>query len=346
MKDKIKIGKHVISNKTKPFIIVEACVNHQGNFNIAKKMVYAAKKAGAQCIKFQHHIVNEEMLEKNIPKSSNFKKKLSDVIEETNFDLNQHKILKTICEKNGLVYLCTPFSIRAAKELDKIGLKAFKTGSGELTNFPFINEIAKIGKPMIVSTGMSFPEEITETVKIVKKHNTPLALMHCVSAYPCPYEIMNLNFINELSKKFKIPIGLSDHTPSIYNALGAVSLGAQIIEKHFTFDKSQKGPDHKSSINEMELNELVKGVNANFLARGNEKKIFNEEKQIVAWARESVVTIKSIKKNQKFTRNNIATKRPSPKTSQVPANKFYNILGKKAKKNLNKDEILKYSEIK
>ena len=144
---------------------------------------------------------------------------MSDVIEETNFNLKQHKILKKICEENGLVYLCTPFSIKAAKELDKIGVKAFKTGSGELTNFPFINEIAKIGKPMIVSTGMSFPEEITETVKIIKKHNTPLALMHCISAYPCPYEIMNLDFIKELSKKFKIPIGLSDHTPSIYNAL-------------------------------------------------------------------------------------------------------------------------------
>ena len=170
--------------------------------------------------------------------------------------------------------------------------------------------------------------------------------MHCISAYPCPYEIMNLDFIKELSKKFKIPIGLSDHTPSIYNALGAVSLGAQLIEKHFTFDKSQEGPDHKSSINETELVELVKGANANFLARGKQKKIFNEEKQIVAWARESVVTIKNIKKDEKFTRSNLATKRPSPKSNQVPANKFYDVLGKKAKKDINHDEILKYSEIK
>tara|TARA_Y100000816_G_scaffold292156_1_gene286119 strand:- start:1499 stop:2539 length:1041 start_codon:yes stop_codon:yes gene_type:complete len=346
MNNKFKIGNHIISNKTKPFIIVEACVNHQGNFNTAKKMIYATKKSGAQCIKFQHHIVSEEMLEKNIPKSTNFKKKLSDVIEETNFNLKQHKLLKKICEKNGLEYLCTPFSIKAAIQLDKIGVKAFKTGSGELTNFPFINEIAKIGKPMIVSTGMSYPEEITETVKIIKKHNTPLALMHCISAYPCPYEIMNLDFINELSKKFKIPIGLSDHTPSIYNALGAVSLGAQLIEKHFTFDKSQNGPDHKSSINFPELVDLVKGVNANFLARGKEKKIFKAEKQIVAWARESVVTIKNIKKDENFSLKNISTKRPSPKKNQVPANKYFNIIGKKAKKDIKNNEILSYSQIK
>lgn len=342
---KFKIGTHKISQNSKPFVIVEACVNHQGNFNTAKKMIYAAKKAGAQCIKFQHHIVSEEMLEKNVPKSSNFKKTLSEVIEETNFNLEQHKRLKNLSEKIGLIYLCTPFSIKAAKELDKLGVKAFKTGSGELTNFPFINEIAKIGKPMIVSTGMSYPEEITETVKIIKKHNTPLALMHCVSAYPCPYEIMNLNFINDLSKKYNVPIGLSDHTPSIYNALGAVSLGAQLIEKHFTFDKRQKGPDHKSSIDNNELIELIRGINANFLARGKEKKIFKEEKQIVAWARESVVTTKHIKKNEKLTKKNITTKRPSPKRHQIPANKFYIVLGKKAKKNIKINEIVSYSQI-
>ena len=346
MINKFKIGKHIISKSTKPFVIVEACVNHQGNFAVAKKMIHATKLSGAQCIKFQHHIVDEEMLEKNIPKSSNFKKKLSEVIEETNFDLKQHKKLKEICERNGLIYLCTPFSIKAAKELNKLGVKAFKTGSGELTNFPFISEIAKIGKPMIVSTGMSLPDEINETVKIIRKHKTPLSLMHCVSAYPCPYEIMNLDFIQELSKKYKIPVGLSDHTPSIYNALGAVSLGAQLIEKHFTFDKKQIGPDHKSSIDFDELKDLVKGVNANFLARGKQKIIFKAEKQIVAWARESVVTIKNIKKNEILTKNNIATKRPSPKKNQIPANKYFNILGKRAKKDLKNNEIVAYSQIK
>ena len=341
----IKIGKNKIGQKFKPYIIVEACVNHQGNFEIAKKMVHFVKKSGAQCIKFQHHIVKEEMLENNIPKSSNFSKPLSKVIEDTNFTLNQHKVLKKICERIGIDYLCTPFSIKAAKELNSIKVKAFKTGSGELTNFPFIDYIAKLGKPMIVSTGMSLPEEIYETVKIVKKYNTPMALTHCISAYPCPYEIMNLNFINELSKKYKFPVGLSDHTPSIYNALGAVSLGASKIEKHFTFNKKLSGPDHKSSINGKELEMLVEGANANFLARGSKKKIFNQEKEIINWARESVVSIRKIFAGEKLTSKNISTKRPSPKKGQIPANNFFRVIGKKAKKTIPKDKIINFKNI-
>ncbi len=341
----IIINKRKIGNKSKPFIIVEACVNHQGNFNLAKKMIFFSKKAGADCIKFQHHIVSEEMLEKNIPKSSNFTKPLSQVIEETNFTLKQHNSLKKLCEKIGIQYLCTPFSIKAAKELNSINVHAFKTGSGELTNFPFIDYIAKFGKPMIVSTGMSKPEEIHETVKIIRKHKTPLALTHCVSAYPCPYNIMNLDYIKELSNKYKIPIGLSDHTPSIYNALGAVSLGASIIEKHFTFNKKLKGPDHKSSIDKFELEDLVKGVNANFLARGKIKIIHKQEKEIINWARESVVSIKKIFKGERLSRNNISTKRPTPKKNQIPANKFFVILGKKTKKNIPNNTILKFRDI-
>jgi len=170
--------------------------------------------------------------------------------------------------------------------------------------------------------------------------------MHCVSAYPCPYEIMNLDYILELKKKYKIPIGLSDHTSSIYNALGAVSLGASLIEKHFTFNKNLKGPDHKSSIDKKELIDLVKGVSANFLARGKKKLIHSQEKEIVNWARESVVSIKEIKKNEKLTIKNIATKRPTPKKKQIPANKFFEILNKKSKRYIKKDMILKFDDIK
>lgn len=342
----IKFSNHRIGNKYKPFIIVEACVNHQGNFKIAKKMIYFAKKVGAQCIKFQHHIISEEMLEDNIPKSSNFKKSLSEVIKKTNFSLKQHLLLKSTCEKIGIEYLCTPFSIKAAKELNYLKVKAFKTGSGELTNHPLIDFIAKLNKPMIVSTGMSLPEEIDETVKIIKKRGTPFALTHCISAYPCPNEIMNLDFITELSKKYRVPIGLSDHTSSIFNALGAVSLGASLIEKHFTFNKKLSGPDHKSSIDAKELKVLVEGVNANFLARGNLKKIFPQEKEIINWARESVVSTSNILKNQKLTINNISVKRPSPKKNQIPAKYYKKIIGKKVKIDIPKDTILKFNFLK
>jgi N-acetylneuraminate synthase len=341
----LKIGKNIISSKHKPYVIVEACVNHQGNFNIAKKMIANAKVAGAQCIKFQHHIVSEEMLEEKIPKSSNFNKPLSKIIEETNFSLEQHVKLKKFCEKIGIEYLCTPFSIKAAQELNNINIKAFKTGSGELTNFPFIDFIARLGKPMIISTGMSLPDEIHETVKIILKHNTPFALMHCISAYPCPYEIMNLDFIKILLEKYKVPVGLSDHTPSIFNALGAVSLGASLIEKHFTFNKKLSGPDHKSSIDSEELKLLIEGTQANFLARGSKKKVFLQEKEIINWARESVVSIKDIKKGEILTKINISTKRPSAKKNDIPAKKYYEILNRRAKKNIKKNKKIKISDI-
>tara|TARA_Y100000389_G_C17418800_1_gene495381 strand:+ start:271 stop:1305 length:1035 start_codon:yes stop_codon:yes gene_type:complete len=342
----ISINKTKISEKHTPYIIVEACVNHQGDFGIAKKMIFYAKKLGAQCIKFQHHIVDEEMI-RDVPMSSNFKEPLDQVIEKTNFTLTQHIKLKKYCEDLNINYLCTPFSIKAAEELNKIGVKAFKTGSGELTNLPFIDYLAKIGKPVILSTGMSYPNEIEESVKILKKYKTPFSIMHCVSAYPCPYEIMNLDNIIELKKKYKVPVGLSDHTPSIYNALGAISLGASLIEKHFTFDKNLQGPDHKSSINLPELKMLVQGCRVNFLSRGKVKKIFKEEKEIVAWARESIVSKNYIKKGDLITKFNICTKRPTANKNEISASDYFKLIKskKRASKNILENKKIKYSDL-
>ena len=342
----IKIGNNKIGIDYKPYIIVEACVNHQGNLDIAKKMIFFAKKVGAQCIKFQHHIVSEEMLEKNIPKSSNFKKPLSKVIEDTNFSLKQHRYLKKLCEKIGIEYLCTPFSIKAAKQLNSIKVKAFKTGSGELTNLPFIDYIARIGKPMIVSTGMSLPDEIDETVKLIKKYKTPLAITHCISAYPCPYDIMNLNFISELSKKYKIPVGLSDHTPSIYNALGAVSLGASIIEKHFTFDKNRNGFDHKISLDFKGMKNLVNNiietekiinVNKSFLktVEGNRKTFIRV-----------LVANKKILKGRRLNEKNLSIKRVRDNNNGLSPSHYDSLLGKLVRKTYKKDEVISKIELK
>ena len=341
---KIKIGKKIIGKNYKPYVIVEACVNHQGNFEIAKKMIYFSKKVGADAIKFQHHILEEEML-KTVPRSKNFKVSLWDVIKKTNFTLNEHKKLKIYCDKIGIEYLCTPFSMKAADELEKIGVKAFKTGSGELTNHPFIEHLAKKNKPIILSTGMSKPEEIDETVKILKKHKSKFVIMHCISAYPCPYEIMNLDYLKKLEKKYNVPVGLSDHTPTFYTSLGAVSLGASLIEKHFTFNKNLSGPDHKSSIDAKELKYLIAGTSANFLARGSNKKIFKQEKQIVNWARESVVSTRKIKKGEILTLKNISVKRPSPKKGEIPAKLYKNVINLKSKIDIQNNRKIKWSQI-
>jgi sialic acid synthase SpsE len=318
MSSPVKIGDRLVGDGHPPFIIAEACVNHQGDFEHAKRMVYFAHAMGADAIKFQMHILQDEMLPE-VPMSDNFEQSLWDVIDSTNFSTEQHRQLIALCRGLGIQYLCTPFSRASVDVLHSLGVDAFKTGSGELTNAPFMRHIAAYGKPTIVSTGMSLMEEIGETVDIFKAAGAPLILTHCVSAYPCPYDRVNLGMVPRLAEAFDVSTGLSCHTPSVYTALGAVALGACVIEKHFTFDRMQKGPDHKSSIEGYELGELVKGCRAVWEARGATREIFPEEQQIVAWARESVVSLKPIPKGTRITSEMVSVKRPSPGPGVVPA---------------------------
>ena len=339
-----KIKNQLIENNHKPYIIAEACINHEGDINHAKKMILEAKKAEVNCVKFQIHNLENEML-RETPQSDNFKETLWEALERTNFDIEKQKILKKECEKHNIDYLCTPFSKIGADQLEEIGVEVYKVGSGELTNLPLIEHIAKKKIPMIVSTGMSTLEEISETVELIKQIGTPLVLTHCTSVYPCPYRLSNLKVIPKLNKLFNIPIGLSDHTNTIYTSFGAVAHGACIIEKHFTLNKNAEGPDHASSIEPKELKILVEGTNAIFEANGDEKKIFDEEKQILAWARESVVSEKDIKIGDKFSLDNIWVKRPGPKLGDIPAKDLKKIIGKTAKNNIKKDSQIKWEDI-
>ena len=340
----IKLSNKRISKDSFPFIIAEACINHEGDMEIAKEMIFMARAMGADCIKFQIHVLENEMLKK-APQSENFDEPLWDTLERTNFSLEEHIELKNLCKKIGITYLCTPFSKDGVDMLEEIGVEFYKTGSGEMTNLPLIEYIAKKKKPMIVSTGMSEIEEIQETVDLVKSIGTPLIITHCTSAYPCPYNRVNLGMIPILEEKFQIPIGLSDHSRNIYTSLGAVALGACVIEKHFTLDKMQKGPDHPSSIEPEELGELVKGAKAVFEARGKEKKIFEEEKQIIAWARESVVSEVNIKAGDVITKEMVWVKRPSPGKDVVPAKDLKKVIGSKARINIPKDSQVRWGDL-
>jgi sialic acid synthase SpsE len=339
-----KIGDRSIGDGHPPYVIAEACVNHQGNFEIAKRMVYFAHAMGADAIKFQMHILEDEML-RDVPASDNFENTLWEVIENTNFTTDQHRALMVLCRDLGIQYLCTPFSRASIDVLDSLGIEAFKTGSGELTNTPFMRHIAAKGKPVIVSTGMSLLEEIYDTVDIFKKAGTPLVLTHCVSAYPCPYNRVNLGMVPRLAELFGVPTGLSCHTPSIYTALGAVALGACVIEKHFTFDRTQKGPDHRSSIEGYELGELVKGCRAVWEARGATREIFPEEQQIVAWARESVVSLRPIPRGTSITDDMVSVKRPSPGPGVVPAKDLDKVIGAVARSDIPADKQIRWNDI-
>ncbi len=342
-----KISNKIIKDSTKPYIIGEACINHEGNINKAKKMIDEAASAGVSAVKFQFHVLEDEMLEKT-PKSKNFSESLYSTLKRTNLSIKEHKFLKKYCENKGVDYLCTPFSFKSADILEKeIKLKFFKVGSGELTNIPLQIHIAKKKFPTIISTGMSTFKEVEQTFKIVSKYNKNIALTQCTSSYPCNPKISDIAVVKEYIKKFKVVAGLSDHTSTIYTSIGAIAFGARIIEKHFTLNKRSKGPDHASSLEPNELKQLVEGCNAVFLAaRNNTKIIHHEERQIISWARESVVSTKNIKKNDTLNKLNLSVKRPAPKNNEIPAKLYFQIIGKRAKKNIKINKKIKWTEIK
>lgn len=340
----IQIGPYRVGPNCPPLVIAEAAVNHQGDFETAKRMVYIAHAMGAHIIKFQVHVLDNEML-REAPQSANFKEPLYDTLDKTNLSIDQHRQIKRLCESLGILYLCTPFSRVGADILEDLGVAAYKTGSGEMTNLPLIEHVARKGKPMIVSTGMCAIDEVRETVSLLRQLKTPFVLMHCVSAYPTPYDRVNLGMIPKYRELFGAPVGLSDHSHGIYTAIGAVALGACILEKHFTLDRMQKGPDHPVSIEPGELGELVKGTDAVFRARGAERRIFPEEEEIVAWARESVVSEVSIPSGSVITKDMVWVKRPSPGPGVVPAKDLNKVIGKRAAKDIPKDVQIRWEHL-
>ena len=338
-----KIKSKLIGNKQPVFIIAEVGINHNGSYQIAKKLVDVAKQAGADCVKFQTHITEKEMIKTNITPGKISKKTLWSIIKNCELTEKDEFKISQYCKDKKIIFLSTPFSIEAVDRLEKIRMPAYKIGSGELTNIPFLKYIAKIRKPVILSTGMSEMNEIKSAVSLFKKHKAPLALLQTTSVYPSDYGDINLGVIVQYSKIFNVPVGISDHSIGIYTALGAVAKGASIVEKHITLDKKMPGPDQRLSLEPIELKELVKGCRAIKLALGNSKKILKKELPVLRFARESVVAKTKIRKYEIFSEKNLTTKRPN--TGQIPAKNFYKILGKKAKKDIPESKQLSYSDI-
>ncbi|RYD59430.1 MAG: CMP-N-acetylneuraminic acid synthetase [Sphingobacteriales bacterium] len=331
-----KIGKHHPC-----FIIAEGCDNHLGNMDTAKEMVRHAKSAGADAIKFQHHLPDEEMLRDGVPMSANFNMPLYEFLQLYALTLDQHRELKRYCDELGIIYLCTPFSKKAALEIADL-VPAFKIGSGELTDIPSLKVIASLGKPVILSSGMSVYEEIDETINALKPINEDLLLMNCTSEYPPKYEDINLGVIKKLEERYDIPIGHSDHTPDIYTCFGAVAMGAKLIEKHIILDRKQPGPDQSVSIEPFELYQMVSGIRKIEAAMGAEKKINDLEKPIRSWAHRSIVTLKDIPAGTLLTEELIWTKRPG---TGVPAKHIDSFIGKKVTKDLTKDYLITWDDI-
>ncbi|HDZ25780.1 hypothetical protein LCGC14_0682110 [marine sediment metagenome] len=339
----IQIGQRKIGPKYPPFVIAEVGINHEGELEKAIQMVDAASAAGADCVKFQCHITEKEMIPTDMKPGKISEERLWDIIKRCELTEDEEKHVKKYCEEKEIIYLCTPFSREAADRLQSLNIPAFKIGSGECNNIPLLKHIAKMSKPIILSTGMNDIESIRRSVDAIQQFDCPLMLMHCTSMYPTPYDKVRLGAINELQNAFNLPVGLSDHSIGIYTSLGAVALGACAVEKHFTISRQWPGPDVPISIEPSELEELVKGSKAIFSALGGHKTILPEEKPVIDFAYASVVTIAPIKSGETFTLENTWVKRPG--TGPILARYLDKVLGKRTTIDLEKDHQVKPNDI-
>jgi len=329
------LGDRLIGDDQPPFVIAEAGINHEGEFEKAIQLVDAAAVAGAECIKFQSHITEAEMISTDMKPGEISDESLWNIIKRCELTEEEERRIKRYCEQKGVIYLCTPFSREAADRLEAMDVVGFKIGSGECNNIPLIKHIARKGRPIILSTGMNSLESIRETVIAIREFDCPFMLMQCTSAYPTPYEQVRLGAIPQLKQAFDVPIGLSDHSLGIYAALGAVALGACAIEKHFTISRKWPGPDNPMSIEPPELTELIKGAKAVFLARGGDKTVLPLEEPVIDFAYASVVTIAEVKAGDVLSLENVWVKRPG--TGPIMANDLDSVLGKVARHNLPAD---------
>jgi N-acetylneuraminate synthase len=345
-KIKIKISNRLIGEDFKPLIIAELGINHGGSLIQAKKLVDAAQKAGAEIIKHQTHVVEDEMTEeakKIIPQHT--KVNIFNIIENCSLSEKDEKNLMDYVKKKGMIFISTPFSKLAVDRLIKFNVPAFKIGSGECNNYPLIEYIAKFKKPIILSTGMNSIETIKPSVKILRKYKVPFALLHCTNIYPTPSNLIRLDAINLLRAEFPdAVIGLSDHSQTIYPCLGAVALGASIIEKHFTDSKKRKGPDISASVDKKEFKILKFGINEIFNARGGKKIPLKQEKSTMNFAFACVAATKSILKGEKLSKKNTFPRRPG--IGDYFARDYYKILGKIANKDIKKNTLIKKIDIK
>ena len=345
MNNYLEIAGRRIGADYEPVVIAEIGINHGGDLDLAISMVDEAKKAGAEIIKHQTHIVEDEMSKdaKNIiPSHTDLS--IYQIMQDCALNEDHEKKLMDYVISKEIIFISTPFSKKAADRLRKFNIPAYKIGSGECNNYPLIDYISDFGKPMIISTGMNSISSIAPTVSILRKKKLSFALLHCTNIYPTPHKLVRLNAISELKDAFPdAVIGLSDHTISNNACLGSVALGASILERHFTDTLDREGPDIVCSMDGKALSELIEGSKEIYLTLGGKKEPIKEEEGTINFAFASVVAIKNIKKDEKFTKENIWLKRPG--TGDFLAKDYDKLLGKLAKNNIEKDTQISKSDI-
>lgn len=343
--NEFKIGSRKIGLNHKPMLIAELGINHNGSLEQAFKMVDAAINSGIEIIKHQTHVVHDEMsseAKKVIPGNSD--KSIYQIMEECALSELEEISLKKYVEDKGAIFISTPFSRAAADRLEKMDVPAYKIGSGECNNYPLIEHIAGFGKPIILSTGMNDIDSIRPSVEIFRKKNIPFALLHTTNIYPTANKLVRLSAMTQLQDEFPdAVVGLSDHTITNHACLGAVALGASILERHFTDTMEREGPDIVCSMDPDAASDLLNGIDIIYDQRGGQKGALAEEQATIDFAFATVVAISSIKKGEIFSKDNIWVKRPG--TGEILAEHFDEVLGKKASVDIAVDDHVSWADI-
>ena len=328
------------------FIIAEAGVNHNGSLDLAKRLVDVAVDAGADAVKFQT-FKTENLVSRNA-KKADYQKETTDtsesqfdMIKKLELDMDTHQKLIDHCQENNIMFLSTPFDNDSVNLLSDLGLQIFKIPSGEITNLPYLRHIGSLDKQVILSTGMSNIQEVEDALTILVGAGTlkeNITVLHANTMYPTPMEDVNLNAMLTMQRELGVAVGYSDHTLGIEVDIAAVAMGASVIEKHFTLDKTMDGPDHKASLEPKELKAMVSAIrNIEKALGGNEKKPSPSEGINIDIVRKSIVATKTIKKGELLSNDNISTKRPGTGLSPM---KWDEVIGTVASKNYQSDELI------
>lgn len=329
-------------------IIAEAGVNHNGSIEIAKQLVDKAVEAGADVIKFQTFKA-EKLVSKSAKQAEYQKKNIGNEADESQLNMlkklelseDDHQMLVDYCQKRGIQFFSTAFDIGSIEYLHSISLGLWKIPSGEITNYPYIKKIAMYHEPVILSTGMCEMDDISAAMDVLLNNGVErnqITILHCNTEYPTPYEDVNLRAMTSLKDEFKVEVGYSDHTKGIEVPIAAVALGATVIEKHFTLDRTLSGPDHKASLEPDELKAMVSAIRNIEKALGDgHKQVSESERKNIAIARKSIVAASNIKKGDLLTEENLTVKRPGTGISPM---RWEEVLGQKAIRNFAEDEII------
>jgi len=345
----VKIGSSLVGEGQPVFIIAEAGVNHNGDIELARKLIDVAKEAGADAVKFQTFSADAIAL-KDAPKSSyhiettGIEQSWYDLLKSQELTREEHKILSDYCKKRGIMFLSTPYDKDSADLLTELDIPAFKIASTDLNNIPFLRYVARKGLPIILSTGMSTLKEVRESVDAIKgEGNNNLILLHCTANYPARLKDINLRAMATLKNEFQVVVGYSDHSVGYFMPIAAVVAGASVFEKHFTLDKSLPGPDHRSSLDPRELATLIKDIRTTEIIMGTwEKKPGESEYENRGKLRKSIVSRVDIPRGTVITEDMLAIKRPG--TGLAP--KYWEkVVGSQAKADIPQDKIIGWDDI-